>query len=118
MTPFPLGYFDTALLSLASRIDTSACDVVKECGHGDRTLISCREHTMISSEILRFRLANQHIARQRYYKPRDIVRHLGAVQAQEYPGARWALGMRLSDAPDASIERAFADGEILRTHVM
>lgn len=43
---------------------------------------------------------------------------LGAVQAQDYPGAKWALGLRLPDAKDADIEQAFERGDILRTHVM
>src|SRR5205807_5941231 len=70
------------------------------------------------SDILRMRLCNQHIAQQTYHDAADIVRHLGAVQAQDYAGAKWALGMRLLDATDLSIEQAFADGAILRTHVM
>src|SRR4029078_1903951 len=44
---------------------------------------------------------------------------MGAVQAQEYAAAKWALGLRLQDgAVDADIERAFEEGRILRTHVM
>jgi hypothetical protein len=51
--------------------------------------------------------------------PADVVRWLGAVQAQEYPFARWALGLRMrSGTIDAAIERAFDEGRILRTHVM
>jgi hypothetical protein len=46
------------------------------------------------------------------------VADLGAVQSQDYPAAKWALGMRVRNASDASIERAFADGAILRTHVL
>src|SRR2546425_1166602 len=73
---------------------------------------------MTSFSIPQQRLHNQHLAQQTYQKPEDIVRHLGAVQAQDYPGAKWALGMRLLNATDLSIEQAFADGAILRTHVM
>lgn len=69
-------------------------------------------------DILRQRLHNQHIARQTYDEPGDIVRHLGAMQAQDYPGAKWAVGMRLLDSTDLDIEKAFSDGAILRTHVM
>ncbi|MCI0451165.1 MAG: winged helix DNA-binding domain-containing protein [Candidatus Latescibacteria bacterium] len=43
---------------------------------------------------------------------------LGAVQAQDYPAAKWALGMRVRNATDALIEKAMNDGSILRTHVM
>ena len=46
------------------------------------------------------------------------MRWLGAVQAQDYAGAKWALGLRMQRAGDADIEAAFSDGRILRTHVM
>jgi hypothetical protein len=48
----------------------------------------------------------------------DVVRHLGAVQAQDYAGAKWALGQRTAAATDADIDRLFDQGWILRTHVM
>ena len=40
------------------------------------------------------------------------------MQAQDYLGAKWALGLRLPGTTDAKIEQAFNDGAILRTHVM
>ena len=48
----------------------------------------------------------------------EAVRHFGAVQAQDYPAAKWALGMRVEGATDASIDRAYDSGAIVRTHVM
>lgn len=51
-------------------------------------------------------------------RPEDVVGRLGAVQAQEYPLAKWGLALRMRRATDASVERAFAAGAILRTHVM
>ena len=47
-----------------------------------------------------------------------MVKWLGAVQAQDFYGAKWALGQRMLAASDQDIERAFADGKILRTHIM
>jgi hypothetical protein len=47
-----------------------------------------------------------------------MVRWLGAVQAQDYAGAKWALGQRIVGATEAAIERAFETGAILRTHVL
>ena len=65
------------------------------------------------------RLHNQRIARPGPAQPAQLVAWLGAVQAQEYAAARWALGLRMPDgATDAKIERAFNDGRILRTHVL
>jgi hypothetical protein len=49
----------------------------------------------------------------------DVVGWLGAIQAQEYPAARWGLAQRLRDgATDRDIARAVDEGRILRTHVM
>jgi len=65
------------------------------------------------------RLARQLVSRTRLRRPEEVVAWLGAVQAQEYGPAKWALGLRLHrTAADADIERAFDDGRILRTHVM
>jgi hypothetical protein len=48
----------------------------------------------------------------------DVVRLFGAVQAQDYAGAAWALGQRTAGATGAEIDRLFDQGRILRTHVM
>lgn len=64
------------------------------------------------------RLRNQRLSRGRFETPQDVVRWLGAVQAQDYAGAKWALGLRMRRVRDTAIEAAFSDGRILRTHVM
>jgi hypothetical protein len=64
------------------------------------------------------RLQAQRLSAGRLSRPEEVVRWLGAVQAQEYPLAKWGLGLRMRRATDASIERAFARGVILRTHLM
>jgi hypothetical protein len=43
---------------------------------------------------------------------------MGAVQAQDYGAAKWAVGQRVAGSTDASIEQAVNDGAILRTHVL
>ena len=50
----------------------------------------------------------------------DVVRHLLAVQSQDYPNAKWAVGQRLvgARATEAELDRAFDAGEIIRTHVL
>lgn len=42
----------------------------------------------------------------------------GAVQAQDYPGAAWALGQRTTAAAEARVHEAFDAGRILRTHIL
>src|SRR5229473_2151232 len=73
---------------------------------------------MTNLDIAHQRLHNQYIASAAFEKPGDVVQWLGAVQAQDFAGAKWALGLRMQGATDESIEQAFADGTILRTHVM
>lgn len=46
------------------------------------------------------------------------MRHLLAVQSQDYAGAKWALGQRVAGVTDANIDKAFDAGDILRTHVL
>jgi DNA glycosylase AlkZ-like len=65
------------------------------------------------------RLRAQQISRHDFDTPAKLVSWLGAVQAQEYPAAKWALGLRLPrGATDQSIENAVSDGSILRTHAL
>ena len=64
------------------------------------------------------RLANQRISQSAFQTPAELVGWLGAVQAQDYAGAKWALGLRLPGSSEAAIEQAFEAGAILRTHVL
>ena len=64
------------------------------------------------------RLHTQRLSAGGFTNPQDVVGWLGAVQAQDYPGAKWALALRMRNATDAAIEEAFAAGSILRTHVL
>ncbi len=73
---------------------------------------------MTRSDVAQARLANHRLGREKFRRPGQVVAWLGAVQAQDFAAAKWALGLRLRDAADTDIERAFGDGAILRTHVM
>ncbi len=73
---------------------------------------------MTHAAIARLRLQNQRIAGTEFAQPDAVVRWLGAVQAQEYTGAIWAVGQRMRGATAAALDQALADGTILRTHVM
>ena len=64
------------------------------------------------------RLRNQRLVGERLSEADEVVRWLGAVQAQDYHGAKWALALRGSGLTSARIDRAFDEGRILRTHVM
>ena len=71
-----------------------------------------------ASEVVPRRLAGQLLTTPRATQASDVVRALGAVQAQDYGGAKWALAQRTRGATDAAIEREFSEGAILRTHVL
>lgn len=73
---------------------------------------------MNKSQIARIRLANQQISRTKFTEPSDLVSWLGAIQAQDYAMAKWAIGLRLSSATERSIEAAIDNGSIIRTHVL
>jgi hypothetical protein len=64
------------------------------------------------------RLHNQHLLDTKFANPCDVVTWLGAVQAQDYAGGKWAVGLRLQNANDDAVEQALTDGAILRTHIM
>src|ERR1700739_1536503 len=49
---------------------------------------------MTPHDIVYRRLANQQIARPEYRTPHEMVAWLGAIQAQDYLGALWAIGRR------------------------
>ena len=73
---------------------------------------------MNASEILKLRLYNTGLSHSPFKNAADAVSHLGAVQAQDFAAAKWALGLRIKNSIDESIEKAFNEGIILRTHVM
>lgn len=73
---------------------------------------------MANLDIAHLRLHNQLISNKMFEKPGDVVQWLGAVQAQDYAAAKWAVGLRLPGASDDDIEQACNDGLLLRTHVM
>ena len=70
------------------------------------------------AHVAQWRLHNQALARPRFETAADVVRWLGAVQAQDFAAAKWAIGQRMIDGTDGRIERAFDEGAILRTHVL
>ncbi|HEU0295388.1 MAG TPA: winged helix DNA-binding domain-containing protein [Anaerolineales bacterium] len=73
---------------------------------------------MNNSEIARLRLHSQRLSSTTFKTADEVVRYLGAVQSQDYAGAKWALGQRMLAATDAALDAAFHDGSFLRTHLL
>jgi len=73
---------------------------------------------VISDDIALQRLMNQQVAQPTFAQPSEVVAGLGAVQAQDYLGALWAVGLRVPGATEQTIEQALADKTIVRTWPM
>jgi hypothetical protein len=58
---------------------------------------------MTSREIANNRLYNQRIVGSECKTPGEVVSALGALQAQDYAGASWAIGLRLPDSTEATV---------------
>lgn len=72
------------------------------------------DHSRISS----IRQYNQQIAAANFTSAHQLINHMGAMQAQDFNHAKWAVGLRLPDFTEKQVEDAFIRGEILRTHLM
>lgn len=64
------------------------------------------------------RLHNLGIHGERLRNPEQIVKQLGAVQAQDYHQALWALGLRMPSSTVADIQQSIADRKIMLTWPM
>ncbi len=73
---------------------------------------------MDATTIARHRLHNHHITRPWLQTPPEVVGWLGAIQGQDYAGAKWSIGLRLPGSTDADIERALAGHAIVRTWLL
>lgn len=74
---------------------------------------------MIAADLLAQRLHHQKLNQSDITTAAAVVRWMGAVQAQDFPAAKWGLCMRTRGGlADLDIEQAFNDGLILRTHVL
>src|SRR5215831_12207510 len=72
----------------------------------------------MSLDIAHRRLYRHHIAGGGLRSAADVVALMGAVQAQDYPGSLWAVGLRMRAAVERDIEQAIADRTIIRTWPM
>lgn len=72
----------------------------------------------MNTGIAQRRLHNTGLTGGGFERPEQVVRWFGAVQAQDYGPAKWSLGQRCKGLVDDDVERAFAQGHILRTHIL
>jgi hypothetical protein len=69
-------------------------------------------------DLRQVRMHNQRLVGAPFDSAEAMVRWHLAVQAQDYPGAKWGIGQRCAGVVDADLDRLFDAGAILRTHVM
>jgi hypothetical protein len=72
----------------------------------------------MNSNLTDLRLYSQQLLSSDAKKPAEVVSNLLAVQAQDYPGALWSIGLRLPESKQADIETAIARRQIVRTWPM
>lgn len=72
---------------------------------------------MTPQSIAKLRVLAQHIAQADFKTPEEAIRHLVALQAQDYPGALLSIAQRIN-ATQQQVETAIRDRKIVRTWPM
>jgi len=73
---------------------------------------------MNSDDIGQLRLQNQKIIGTHFKTPEEVVSYMGGMQAQDYLGAQWAIGLRTTSCTEKDVEKAIAERKIVRTWPM
>lgn len=73
---------------------------------------------MTPTDISILRIQNQQVEGSKYNTPEELVGWMGAMQAQDFAMAKWAVGVRVPGSTEESVEKAYNQGKILRTHLM
>lgn len=70
------------------------------------------------NDIVRIRMSGQQITAKDHKTVSALVAWMGAMQAQDYRMAKWAIGSRLPGATQEDVASAIDRGEIIRTHIL
>jgi hypothetical protein len=73
---------------------------------------------MKRSDIARLRLENQRLSCSSFTTPVEVVRWFGAIQSQDLPASLYGIGLRMRRATEVLVERALADGSLVRSWPM
>jgi hypothetical protein len=73
---------------------------------------------MIIADLTKERFRNQQLGGNVSMQAEEMVAWLGAVQAQDYAGAQWSVGIRLPACTAMDIEKALADRKIVLSWVL
>lgn len=72
----------------------------------------------MNTTIKNIRLTSHQLSQQKYNSPKELVSWMGAMQAQDFNMAKWAVAIRLNSCTEQEVEDAFNRGDFLRTHIM
>ncbi len=64
------------------------------------------------------RLSNQFLLGEQKLSVGELVSRMGAIQAQDFAMAKWALGIRIKGLTNDDVETAYNNATFLRIHVM
>jgi hypothetical protein len=70
---------------------------------------------MSAFDIAQRRLQTQRLIGSKFQTPAEVVSFFGAVQAQDFLPAMWALGLRTEGATETIVEQAIFDRQLVRT---
>jgi hypothetical protein len=70
------------------------------------------------SHITHHRLFNQQIFKPTFESADEVVKWMGAMQAQDYLASLWAIALRTKNQTEADVESAIADKSIIRSWPM
>lgn len=73
---------------------------------------------MNQKDIANRRLMSHQLIETNFSRAKEIVQWMGAIQAQDFNMAKWAIGLRLKNVTEPNIDTAIDSGEIIRTHVL
>ena len=73
-------------------------------GPGEPGFIADRSMASTPTELLTTRLRNQLLVDSTRRKPAQVVSWLCAMQAQEYPAVKWAIGSRAPGCQDGDVQ--------------
>ncbi len=72
---------------------------------------------MLLTDIAQYRLFKHQLVGTGFAAPKDILAYFGAMQAQDYAMAKWAIGLRLGINEEA-LEQTINNAAIIRTHIL
>lgn len=73
---------------------------------------------MTRAAIIQQRLQQQFISHYTHATPEALVSHMGAIQAQDFAGAKWSVALRIPGCTEADVDQAIAARKIIRTWPM